>query len=99
VDVGAAAPVCHLRCVALRCLRDGFGRLGGLVVDSCGARPRGQACGVMLYRCLASFPYKVANSLLLYHEMASLLPYFKKNLLFEHAADPTFTLLLVAEKS
>jgi hypothetical protein len=43
-DARAAAPVCRLRRVALRCLDVGFGGLGDLAVDSYGARPYGRSC-------------------------------------------------------
>jgi hypothetical protein len=39
VDARAAAPVCRLRRVALRCLDVGFGGLDDLAVDSYGAWP------------------------------------------------------------
>ena len=42
VDVGAAAPDSHLRLVASRGFGVGLGCLGNVVVDPCGARPRGR---------------------------------------------------------
>ena len=44
VDVGAAAPDSHLHRVALGGFGVGLGCVGNLVVDPCGARPRGR-CG------------------------------------------------------
>ena len=51
MDVGAAAPDSHLRLVALRGFGVGLGCLGNLVVDPCGARPRGRrgSCRVVSF--------------------------------------------------
>ena len=38
MNVGATVPVYRIRHVSLRCFDVGFGRLDGLIVDSCGAR-------------------------------------------------------------